>query len=94
MYDPNLFSSNPVVTAVLDVPCAPCQLTLPVTRQTAKAGTCISYGDPHFQCLNGAALDFMGTGVFYLLNSPHLIVQSYQYLCNGAYSCVGGVAIR
>ena len=98
MYNPLLFSPNTMITAVIDNPCDACQVQIPVTRQTAPSGVCDSYGDPHYNTLNGIATTYQGLGVFYLIKTPYLVVQASQTLCNPALSdgptCNSGVAIR
>ncbi|KAJ3097742.1 hypothetical protein HDU96_000259 [Phlyctochytrium bullatum] len=89
------------IVATVDAACeaySGCKQTYSIKRYKSIGGTCVVSGDPHYTTFNGLKVDYMGSGVFYLVESDYLAIQAYQYPCavvdTYPASCIGAVAIR
>ncbi|KAI8837348.1 hypothetical protein BC829DRAFT_405176 [Chytridium lagenaria] len=89
------------VVATVDAPCEPyvgCKQGYEGKRYKFPGGTCTISGDPHFVTFNGLKVDHQGKGIFHLVDSDWLSIQSYQYPClitpESKATCIGAIAIR
>ncbi|KAJ3105878.1 hypothetical protein HDU97_007377 [Phlyctochytrium planicorne] len=89
------------VVATVDGACESytgCKQSYHGKRYKFEGGSCVVSGDPHFKLFNGKTVTHMGVGVYHLIDSEYLSVQSYQYPCvpvpGYPATCVGAVAVR
>ena len=94
MYDPLIYDTSSFITAVVDTPCSPCQVKVPVNLNSKASSVCSTTGDPHFATFNGISTSYQGAGSYYLVKTPFLVVEVNQYICGAPATCNSGVAIR
>ncbi|KAI8610062.1 hypothetical protein BC830DRAFT_1173020 [Chytriomyces sp. MP71] len=78
-----------------------CNFNYMVNRVSAVGLTCSVNGDPHYNAFDGTSFNFQGVGAFYLVKTPFLSIEGYQFPCTakpnprgGDPTCLGAVSVR